>query len=146
MAHENKYPTAARFILADDVRHEANQKISIIGAYTGNEITITPHQQIPAGQTLGIPLSLLVVLEGGKGVIKGELSVLSPKQTPLGAASIEFDFGGAHTMNLVFRFPIVPFAEAGRYTAELTFDGSSAEPYRYSFNVIFNQPKIEETK
>lgn len=147
MSEEKEYPAAARFILADDVRHETNEKISIIGAYTGNEITITPRKPISGGQVFGIPLALLVVVEGGKGFAQAELRVISPKtKKPLLTADIEFDLSSARTKNLAFKFPTIPFADAGLYAVELAFKGSDKEPFKYGFNVVFGEPKSQETK
>jgi hypothetical protein len=137
MSNGKKYPTVVWSVLADDVRQETGSKIFIIGAYTGNDIIITPSQPVPAGQKIALPLTLLAVFEGGDGEYEARLNIYDPLDKPVMNATLKFNAGDAHTINAIFKLPTFSVSESGQYRAVLSF--GDGEPYELKFKVKIAQ-------
>ncbi len=137
MSNDKKYPSVIWSILADDVRQETGSKISIIGAYTGNDITVTPTQQLPTGQSIGFPLTVLYVFEGVEGEHEARLNIFDPLGKAVGNGVLKFNPGKVSTVNAIFKLPNFVVSESGQYTAKLSF--GDQKPYEFKFKVKIAQ-------
>lgn len=142
MTNEKSNPTDVQFILADDIREETGGKLSLIGAYTGREITITPNKAVPEGKIVAIPLAFLFIIRGTKGLTKVQFAVQAPSKKIVGSVALEPKIGTETTTNLVVRAPQMPLPEDGIYTVELSLPELGTEPYRFTFKVIFAAPSL----
>ncbi len=143
--NNKKLPTAVRFILADDIREETNKKISIIGAFTSNDITITePETATPpkSGQAPskvgGFPLALLAILDNVQGTYDAKLNLFSPSGEEMGGGLLSVKADNVMTLNLIFKFPFFPVRGPGMYKAVLNL--GNAYQYVYEFQIRFQKP------
>jgi len=136
----NTYPNPqdVTFLVAEDIRQEASNKISFIGAYTGRSLQIPasgPSQHV-AGVTLTLPqLAFYFGLRGGKGVYSARPELIGPDNVNLtpglqaqqAAKPIE-------TLVLDIMFKVAPFPlKLGTYRARVFLDD---KVYEQTFSVV----------
>lgn len=131
------YPKNVYFLLADDVREEKNNKVSIIGAFTGDDILVhdpQPGKAIPS-------LALLVIFKNGEGEFDIEMDVLSPSSKKLGKGvefpGIQMKAGINHS--LLIKFPNFVVPEFGVYKFRFSFDKGEKV---YEYPVVINGQSV----
>lgn len=132
------YPTSVRFLLADDIREEKdNKKLHLIGAYIGDDILL---RGAPPGVTLPF-LALLGIFSGGQGDFMIDVSVFGPDGKEHGKG-ITLSAGKTDTMKnhaVIIRFPGFQIPMFGEYTVRFDFDHKKIFEYKF-------QVKEQETK
>jgi hypothetical protein len=120
------------FVVADAVRQEVNQKVSILGAFPIGDI------RVPAGTVFPVtfPLGFWFVFGDGEGDFNIAVRLIDPTGTALGPPT---SFPPSHKGNdgpfqLVVNVPLITLPLPGKYTVEVTIND---KPYRDSFSVGF---------
>lgn len=105
--------------VAEDIRQELNNKVSLAGFFPSSQIGVKD-----IGPNIAVPLAFLVVVNGGEGTFKFKMDFFSPAGNPIFQGP-EVDFEklpgkGAQTAAKIMNFPV---ASAGKYRIDIYFDG-----------------------
>src|SRR6267378_1931191 len=124
MISEKQYPSASRFLIADDVREEINKKVSIVGAFTGDEIQVLGVKLGKLEPGHAFPLALLAVFKGGEGTFDIQFAIITPsnKETKFDQ-TLKLEMKSGSPANVILKFPLFPLSEFGEYQFVLSFDG-----------------------
>lgn len=123
------YPTKDRvsFLVAEDIRQEANGKISLLGVFTGGDVLVVGD---PAQATL--KLIFLWVFENGEGKYKAQITLTAPSGKRLfESPEVDIDKGANTNATFAIVFAHVGFEE-GVYTATMHLDN---ETYPRAFRI-----------
>ena len=138
MARAAKQATsiAQQFVVCDDVRQETAGKVTIVGAYLGNEILCfpAPGAKFPKGivAILG-SLALVVSFHGLGGSHDGVIEISDPAGKLLGKSPLgKIEFDPARTAVLMFKTNNFPVPKFGLYGVKVLI-GKSA--YDFSFSI-----------
>jgi hypothetical protein len=111
--------TQVGLLVADDVRQEVNNKISLAGFYIGNSMNIKD-----IGPSIIIPLTFLVVLSGGEGTFKFKMDFFSPSGSPIfqgpEADVVKEPIKPSVT---IVKFGNFPVSATGKYRIDIYLDG-----------------------
>lgn len=133
-----KYPVAGnvKFILCEDVRMEAHQKLTLLGVFPADSITVLNPKEPPGGSGVAVLTSLTVVavLKQAQGRFDARLRIVAPGGTAafdehIGA--IELPKRGAATLAAKAMGFVVP--AFGSYRAELQLD---EKVYPFPFEIL----------
>jgi hypothetical protein len=117
----NVYPPKIdTFLIADAVRQEASKKATIIGAFAGGQIFVSPGSTFP----VAFPMAIYAVFSEGEGTFKGGLNILDPNNNPLGPdiAVGEVTKTAEQPLQMILNFTLFPFPKAGVYTTKISLD------------------------
>jgi hypothetical protein len=121
------------FMICDDVRVEANRKLSLLGFYAANKINAKD-----IGDKFFIPLAFLIMIKEGEGNYKMRTDV----EAPSGKKIIEY---GDDTLKkegapcvIVFKAINFPLVEEGTYKVDIHLDDKL---FNRSFTIL-HDPNI----
>ena|ERR1700733_4934724 len=130
------YPTDDKIVLmlADSIRIEASNKITIIGYLGDSQINLLQPVKFPAG----IPLAVLFMLRDGEGTFQGHFQIVNSHNVviidaPLASDVIKISGLAA---NVIVNITQLVVAELGDYTFILNLDQAQ---YRRVVHVVANQ-------
>jgi len=133
-----KYPAtkAVKFVLCEDVREEAHQKLSLLGVYPADSVTVVNPTPPPSGSGVALlaSLAIVVVIKDLQGEFGTRLKVVAPDgETTFDEAmgTIQLTHRGAATLTWKIQGFIVP--KFGRFRAELHLDDRS---YPFEFEIL----------
>jgi hypothetical protein len=119
--------TEINLVIADDVRQEVNNKISILGYYIGNTMHLKD-----VGPSIAVPLTFMVILLEGEGTFKFKMDFFSPSGNPIfqgpeadvvkepGKASVSIAKFGNFPAGVVGKYRIDVYLDGKKYSRELT--------------------------
>lgn len=133
-----KYPAAraVKFILCEDAREEARQKMSFLGVFPNDSIAIHRAQQPSNGSGVAIleNVTIVAMLRGLKGEFTASLKVVSPDEKVLFEAKFPNmkadEIDSALLVAKVKGFVVPAF---GKYAVELRLDD---RVYPYGFEIV----------
>jgi len=103
-------------LLAEGVRREEGNKLTVLGLYPGNHILVQPDTQVVI-----LPLTLLFLANDGEGEFETSISLRSPKGIKVidNEAMPKSTKSAGHALSVIVQ--IVPFQtdEFGRFIASL---------------------------
>ncbi len=118
---------SVKFILAEDVRAEANGKFSLLGVFPGEEFHVAGDPPPELRAAFVIPsVSFVFIVTDGQGEFSGGVTILGPDKKPVGGemplTGVKFEKGKPATISGGAR----PFIGAayGTYFAELRLENA----------------------
>jgi hypothetical protein len=107
------------FLAADAIRQEIGGKITIMGAFVGNQILLAPDTPLPAH----MPLAILAAFYGGEGDFETKLRIKEPS----GAESGELVTGRLNkvanqAMQVMVNFGLFGIVSLGKYKIDVILD------------------------
>jgi hypothetical protein len=133
-----KYPAAkaVKFVLCEDAREEARRKLSLLGVYPNDSITVYAAEPVPAAGGVAVlqSLTLVAMLRGVAGEFAVSVKVLGPNRKLAFEGKLP-ELKIDKTASAVVGFKVQGFVvpEFGKYRAELMLDD---RVYPYEFEVL----------
>lgn len=120
-------------LIAEDVRQEIGNKLSINGWFTGDDI-VFDRSGFGPGAVPGMPsLAIIFVVKSGSGKFPNKIQVTMPSGTvTLQAKGNDFNMNAGIPGAAIFKFAPFAASETGDYTVEWSLPGRS---FRRSFKV-----------
>jgi hypothetical protein len=133
-----KFPTAkaVRFVLCEDVREEARQKLSYLGVFPADSITVIGPSvtQNGAGVAQIASIAIVITLKDLEGSFESRFRIKAPDGATVfdeGMGKVELTKRGTATLAWKAQPFVVP--KFGRFEAELLLDG---RPYPFEFEIL----------
>ncbi len=133
-----KYPAAksVKFILCEDVREEAHSKLTFLGVFTADSITLL-RPQLPTG-TQGVAvlasLAIVVILKGIEGDFETRMKLMTPDKKVAFEGSIgKVKAAKASSATLAWKVQGFVVTSYGCYHAELRLDD---KVYPFDFDIL----------
>jgi hypothetical protein len=134
-------PSSVKFLLCDDVRSEANGKLSLIGLYPDDKIYVLSSPNVP-GQPSAMPgfvavlnqLAVVCLAFGGVGVFPASAKITGPSGQAFSTMLLgnpTFTHGATSTIAL--QGGLFPVQSYGRYTCTLTI---GAVDFTFGFDIL----------
>jgi hypothetical protein len=112
-------PKRAQFFLSDDIREEANGKMTIVGYYADGKIFVTSIPNTPAlppGQVTFMPqFCMTCILAEGEGALPVTLEIRGPSNQVIANYSAQQQFAAGATTTVALKGSNITFPEFGRY-------------------------------
>ncbi len=129
MTDNKKYPDSIKVLLAEEIRQEKNNKLSLLGIFAGDDILLNdePGKALPA-------LVVYAVFRGGKGKSSVKTNIFSPnKEKEIFSRTSEVIM--KENQNMIVAFKLTPFEVPafGKYSIEWIFDNS--KKYSFEFEI-----------
>jgi hypothetical protein len=120
------------FVVADAIRQEQSQKVTILGAFPMRDIRVAAGTLFP----ITLPLGFWFVFGDGEGDFNIAVRLIDPTGTALGPpTSLPPSHKGPDgPFQLVVNVPLITLPLPGKYTVEVTINN---KPYRDTFTVGF---------
>lgn len=136
------YPTASKFLIADQIRSEIGGKHTILGLYPGDKLNLEkfdlPIRDANDGKEMTVTvtesLHVFLVFKGGLGKFNSTITILTPSGKTL-AKSKEREVELKKNQDLVMTLGVAPFPvpELGEYKCMFALGNKE---YTYSFSVV----------
>ncbi len=133
------FPKNIKYILADLIREEIRNKLTIVGMYSSDLLLLL--KDLTPGQITALPgIYILAQLEDGQGKFDGKFIIRDPKGTALKTGAVVINKPNKKRSFGVI-LPITPFLVSmiGRYHLELTLD--KKHKYDYFFEIDVQKSK-----
>lgn len=127
----------ADFILAEDIRQEADGRMSIFGYSTNYQLLIPTPKDAPAGTKYGVEIALALVLQNlPEGDHTGEAFLYDPQEKPLLPAKtiVPIKVERKKSATLIIKLKPLFIEHFGTYNFVIKLDG--AQEFRNSFELI----------
>ena len=128
----NIFPDKVDFLLADDIRPELGEKITILGTYGGDAVILEGQQHMPG---MAMPsLAILCIGRGGEGTIRVDASLTSPtgKHSQAMPKPNEIVKEKKRNLALVFKFQPFLIEQFGTFIFKLKLDDKE---YPFPFRI-----------
>ncbi len=131
-------PTGAKFFVSDDLREEANGKITIVGLFVDDRIFVLPlpasAPALPQGYVAALnQLCLTCILVGGQGSYSVKTAITTPSGKKFVEQKIDQTFDPNKTATIGIRGNNILFPEFGKYKVDFTV---GRKVYDYKFELL----------
>ena len=141
-----KYPTARniKFVLCEEVREESHQKLSLLGVFPADSITILGPKPAALGNGVAVLASLAIVVtfKDVEGEFEARLRIAAPDgKVAFDDAIGKVNLAKRGTATLAWKAQGFAVATFGRYLAEVLLDDRS---YPFEFEILDGSSKPTE--
>lgn len=133
-----KYPVtkSVKFVLCEDVREEAHQKLNFLGVFPADSITVLGPMGPPDGPGVAVLASLAIVVtfKDVEGEFEARLRIAAPDgKVTFDDAIGKVDLAKRGTATLAWKAQGFAVTKFGRYRAEVLLDERS---YPFEFDIL----------